>query len=175
MGRICDLIANKHTQFTEADRAWLTELADEQLALMVPVVNEDEIRATAVEALTNDGVLEVLKARGLQVNTSSAPATAEAYVANAPATYKGRLEEGLKLVDAARNARIAGILANSRNKFTEDQLKLKSNEELEAIAAIADVPANFSGAAGGQAPQTNAVKIEPLACPTQADYVPAKK
>jgi hypothetical protein len=177
MGRICDLIANKNTQFTEKDRPWLTELADEQLALMTPVVNEDEIRAEAVAALTNDGLLETLKARGLQVNTSSLPPTAEAYVANAPAAYKGRLEEGLKLVDSQRNARVAGILANSRNKFTEEQLKLKTNDELEALAALADVPADFSGNAGGQTQtqiQANASKVEPLGVPQHGDYL-AKK
>jgi hypothetical protein len=126
---ISSLISNAHTQFTEADREWLTALNEGQLELLVPV-NIPEIKVNKEEA----------KPQSFQELLNSAPADVQAqfkYNADKFAEHKAGL--------------ITRIKANERNKLTDEQLGALSIEVLEAtadsLAPVAPV-ANYAGAFG---------------------------
>lgn len=90
-----------------------------------PVVNKDEPKAEPVP--------------------EPKPKTPEEFIANAPDEMKEVLSAGLKMHRDKKAKLVKALLANKRNRFTEDQLKVKSVDELEALAELAAVEVDFSG------------------------------
>ena len=89
----------------------------------------------------------------------------------APAEIRESIEQGTKMVKAKRAEFSATIKANSKNKFTDEQLNAMPFETLDTIAAMAVVP-TFAGQGGEvKAPKANEAKIAPLPLP---DYSPKK-
>lgn len=80
------------------------------------------------------------------VAQSRKPATTEEFIAQAPAEMQEVLKSGLK----AHNAKVEGVIKalkdSGRCKFSDDQLKAFSLDQLEAMAELANVP-DFSGRA----------------------------
>lgn len=140
---VCDLIGNKHTQFTEADREWLSVLNEEQLASMLPV-NIPEVTA----------------------NTETKPVTYEELLANAPAEVKAQAAFVANMVKKHREDLITRIKANSTNKLTDEQLNAMSDTVLESVADSLAPVANYSVNAGNVTMTDNAVTEEPLPLPS---------
>lgn len=142
---VCDLIANKHTQFTEADREWLSVLNEEQLASMMPV------NITEVKEITN--------------NTEAKPLTYEELLATAPAEVRAQHEFVANMVKKNREAMVNKIRANEHNKFTDDQLNAMSDDLLQATADSFSPVANYSCQSGSQVIDNSGVE-EPLPLPS---------
>jgi hypothetical protein len=141
-----ELIANERTQFTEDDREWLSSLDEDTLTKLAPVDNSEAEEAVSVEESTEmvtEDTAEVEEAPA--VNNQAPAVTTEEYIASAPAEIREHLEAGLKLHRARRNALIDGLKANARCKFTEDQLRAKSIDELEVLIELAAVDVDYSG------------------------------
>jgi hypothetical protein len=86
-----------------------------------------------------------------RVETPAAPAaavplTVEQYIEAAPAPVRNFLNRALSREEERKTSLITSIRANSRNRFSEDQLKAKDLDELEALAALAvEAPAGYQG------------------------------
>lgn len=71
-------------------------------------------------------------------NVNSAGAqTVQAYIEAAPAEIRELLTNSLRLHTDRKNGLIQGILANARNKFTKEQLEVKSFEEIQMLHDLA--------------------------------------
>jgi hypothetical protein len=73
------------------------------------------------------------------------PKTPDEFIANAPDEMKEVLSAGLKMHRDKKDKLVKALLANKRNKFTEEQLKAKSMDELEALVELAAVEVDYSG------------------------------
>ena len=142
---VCDLIGNKHTQFTEADREWLSVLNEEQLAAMMPV------NIPEVKEVTN--------------NNEAKPLTYEELLATAPAEVRAQHEFVANMVKKTREDLITKIKANEHNKFTDEQLNSMPDTLLQATAESFAPVANYSGQSGSQVTD-NSCAEEPLPLPS---------
>lgn len=140
------LITNSATQFAEADRAWLETMEEAQLDKLSPITNTegtDNGQSTTVKKVKETPATEVVD----EPKGNAAPVTADAYLAAAPAEIRSVLENGLKMHNARTDTLVKGLLANSRNTFTEVELRAMSSDSLEKLAKVANIP-DYSGAAG---------------------------
>jgi len=175
------LIANEATQFTDDDRDWLDVLHKDQLERLSPVANEggdepccpDEVAAlianensgwTADDAAMlntlSKSQLEKLQPRQEEPKVN----TVDEFIEAAPAEMQDVLRSGVEMHRSKKSGVIQKILANKRNKFTEEQLRSKDLGELEAISDLAHTP-DYSGRGGdGNEPHVN--KEEVLEVPT---------
>lgn len=148
------LIANAATKFQDGDKEWLLALSEEQL---------DKLQPAAIEPTTvggdNDGEEDPVE---LPVAASQKPVTLDEYIKNAPEEMQEVLKQGLRMQRARRDELVKAILANERNKFSDKQLKAKPLDELENLAALADV-ADYSAA--GAMLQVNASQDDDSAVP----------
>lgn len=122
---VCDLITNKHTQFTESDREWLSALNESQLATMMPVDIPEVVANQEVKAPTYE---ELLAAAPVEVRAQ------HDFVAN--------------MVKKNRDSLIGRIKANSSNKLTDGQLASMSDDMLQATADSIAPVVNYAAAAG---------------------------
>lgn len=183
------LIANEATQFEEKDRVWLEALHEDQLGKLTPVkANEgDPCCPDAVAALIANenskfeaddaAFLNTLSADQLEklqpvvvekvVDGGTKVKTLEEFLETAPdSEMKDQLSSGLAMHKAEKDGLVKKILANARNTFTEDQLKAKKLDELQAIASLAHAP-DYSGQGGhGQHHNSGKHKEEVLEAPT---------
>lgn len=150
---VCDLIANKNTQFTEKDKEWLSALHEDQLAALVPV-NIPEVTANA---------------------DPPKQASFEELLAAAPANVKARFDFVDNMIKQNRDELIARIKSNETIKYTDEMLKAMSDEVLRATADTVAPIANYSGAGGGHTVISNANKEEPLLLPTLNEKKDEKK
>jgi len=163
--------------FTEEDRKWLMEQDDCRLeklgtlSVKEPETNVDkeaeakakeeaELKANAEAKAKEEAEAkakadaEAKAALETNVEPDPKPQTADEYVANAPAEIKEVLDAGLKMQREKKANLVKGLLANKRNKFTEDQLKDKAVDELEKMAELANVPVDFSAQVGGKSAES---------------------
>lgn len=143
--KIDALIANTATKFVECDRPWLTTLSEAQLDKLTP-----EAAAPAAPPPV--------------VNSRPDPKTAEEYAAAAPEAIKPILVNALAAQRAAKDALVAGIIANARNKFTKEQLEAKDATELTTLSGMLEINIDYSGKGGG-APSTVANGVPVLETP----------
>lgn len=168
------LIANTSTKYTEDDREFLQGLSECQLSRMAPVVNE--VTKPCEEAvkllIANEGSPFEEKDKELLSNMSEEqfralavkyPVKKEEPSANAdekPKTFEELLEHaspetqemvsnGVKLHKEQKEVIIKELSVNKRNRFTPEQLKAKSLDELKNLAELAVVEVDFSGNGGG--------------------------
>lgn len=88
---------------------------------------------------------EVKKEPEQKAEPEPKPKTPDEFIANAPDEMKEVLSEGLKMHRAKKDTLVKALLANKRNKFTEEQLRAKKTEELEALVELAAVEVDYSG------------------------------
>ncbi len=144
-----DLIANEASSFEDGDRDWLSTLEESQLAKMSPVVNEEPAPAPIEEPPV------------VEEEVVPTPVTTEEYIASAPAEVQAVLNESLGMHRSRKDALVKGILANSRNQFSEPDLQSKGLPELESIAALATNITYEVGSIGQGAPTINDDSIPP--------------
>ncbi len=189
------LIANEQSSLVEVDREFLEGLTEEQLTKLEPKVNEvkhpDEKDVAALIALETSpfedkdkGLLSGLnicqftelvekyppekKKEEPKVNEEEKPVTVDSYIEKAPAEIQDVLANGVKMQNEQKDVIIKGLLANKRNTFTEDQLKAKKIDELQALAKLAQVDVDYSG--NGGSANTVLDNGEPLVAPTMNEY-----
>ena len=117
------LIASKLTAYTAGDKEWLMGLEEAQIDKMSPM--EPKAPAAKQEPQVNkDEVVEEFKA-GLK--------TIEDYTAIMPEAMKGMFERGVKLEKEQREALVKGIMDNSGDSFSKEQLEAMDEPTLESI------------------------------------------
>jgi len=159
--RVNALIANEDTPYGETDKEWLLGLNEEAFAKIEETAyKQPDVPETPPAEGGEEG--------GKQVNNEEKKVTME----DLPEDVQKTVRIGLKEYDAKKTKLITLITGSEKNKFTEDQLKAKDIEELEAIAALVEAPvpeggeADYSGRSGGV---FNTEGVEPMAVPTLAD------
>jgi len=171
---IDSLIANDAVQFVEDDRKWLETLEEDQLKKFEPVVDEDAVAKAkrdqdlAIQAAKEEGIAEGKALKDNEPNPNANPdskpggestpdpQTAEEFIENAPEGIRETLQRSYKRDQELKANLVKSLLAIKRNTFTEEQLNSKTMDELESLAKLADVPADYSGKGG--APVENEVK-----------------
>lgn len=111
---ICSLIENKATQFTEADRAWLSTLTAEQLERLVPVANAEPVKPAAPAAAPETPTLN--------------------------AEDRDALEYGKRAMRERRTALAAGVMANAKDVYTQAELDAMDLQALEKLAKATKAP-----------------------------------
>jgi len=134
---VAAIIANKSTQFTEADKEALMAMDESVLNKMLPdeAANEQAVANAAKEAA--DKALNLNQDQANVEDNDETPETAEEYIAKAPKGVKAMLQNGMKSYEADKASLIKIITANKKNSFTKDQLEAKELEELKSLAALA--------------------------------------
>jgi len=170
------LIANKAVSFSEDDRKWLETLEEDQLKKLEPVVDEDAVakakkdQELKIQEAIQKGYDEAiasgkvkapkeLESEPKETPTEAStpdPQTAEEFIENAPEGIRETLQRSYKRDQELKANLVKSLLAIKRNTFTEEQLNSKTMDELESLAKLADVPADYSGKGG--APVENEVK-----------------
>jgi hypothetical protein len=145
--KVVELINNKLTKYTEADREWLLTLGKEKLELITPV--EPEAIVTQLQDLTGYVKKDSLK-------------TEADFLALAPESIQDSLKAGLRLNQEHRSNLIQSIIANSaEGVWTDVELKGQSTEMLEKLNR--QFPqANYIGQAAGSALNANSSEVEPM-------------
>lgn len=133
------LIANEATQYTEDDKEWLMTLDDCKLQKMTP---KEPVQNKQPEPTVNRDEADEGKEPEKEV-------TLDKYIANAPAELRDSLRLMHKRSEAEKDSLVKALMANKRNKFSEEQLRDKSNEELSALAELGSVEVDHTLAAGG--------------------------
>ena len=131
-----DLIANEATQMTEDDREFLMGLDESKLGILAPVEVEKKEGEDEEGGVPDDGV----KAESKEGDPKP-PVTTEEFIKNAPDEIKEVLNQGVKLQKEQRSNLTKMIIDNS--KFSEDELKGFSIDQLDKLAATA-APADHS-------------------------------
>ena len=119
------LIANEANKFEEKDKEWLGKLDEENLVKFAPLA---EVEAAADPTPAPATVPADGAAPGVVEPVAEViPITLEKYIEDAPAEVGAVLSEGIRLQEEKRSALIAGVIANEKNVFTEDELKADGN------------------------------------------------
>jgi hypothetical protein len=114
-------------KFNEGHRAFLTTAPDDVLETLTASIKtqpQTPVGATA----------------------GASEQTVEQYLSAAPASVREELKAAHTAMQAKRTSTISALKATGRCTFTDEQLATKSNQELEQLAALAQVPtaADFS-------------------------------
>jgi len=183
------LIANEKTSFNEDNREWLMTLDECKLKALEPKVQEikhpedKEIDVFIAKESSpfSDKDKDFLKSlnecqfkaliekypekKKEEPKGNEKPPTVDEYIGEAPDGIREFLTSGVKLLQEQKDSIIKGLIANKRNKFTENQLKEKHIDELKALAELAQVEVDYSGQ-GGTAKVNSLDDIKALQMPT---------
>jgi hypothetical protein len=142
------VIAASNGSFDEKDRDMLMASSEKVLdRLMSPAPAETQ---TETAPAANSGASTTAQP------AANASGTVEDYLKAAPAGVREMLEAGLKLHQDKRTDLITKIKSNSRNGFTDDQLKGFDLPMLENIAKLSGgTTVNFAINGGSEAPRIN--------------------
>lgn len=129
----------------EANREFLTGLEDGQFAEVLAVHSAYKANVDAAQKKKDE---EEEKARLEAEAAKSKPKTMQEFLASAPAEVRESIEDGLKLHQEKKDALIAGLKANKRNAFSDEELRAKKMDELVKLSRLAEVETDFSGRGG---------------------------
>jgi hypothetical protein len=141
--RVDALISCQDNKFCEEDRPMLEKLDEKELEKLEAVVRVETNQKP--EEKPEEKEPEIKEEKETTMNEK--PKTPEEAInaMEAPEEVKEILQSGLKMQRDKKAKLIKGLLENKRNKFTEDQLKTKSVDELEALAELGQVAVDYSG------------------------------
>ena len=88
-------------------------------------------------------------------NAAPKEPTLDEYVANAPPAFKSAIKRAVAADNAYKESIVKALLANTRNKFSADDLNKKEIEELEALSELGRVDVDYTGRGGGPATHGN--------------------
>lgn len=177
--RVNSLIENPRTRFAEENREFLMGLEEDHLKLLEPpeeTKEEKEKRAAEEKAAAEVKAAEEKKKTEEKKEEPKAaaakePVTLEQYVKDAPPEVRTVIQAGLRAHQTHVDELIRQIKANSKNKFSDDQLKGMDVEVLESLAALA-TPDDYSGQGG---PRTLESAGDDYYAPAPPDcFAPAK-
>jgi hypothetical protein len=117
------LIAHKLTRYSAEDKDWLMGLEEDQIDKLSPM--EPKAPAAKSEPQVNkDEVVEEFKA-GLK--------TIEDFTAIMPEEMKAHFDRGVTLYKEQREALVKGIMDNTKDNFSKEQLEAMDDPTLESI------------------------------------------
>lgn len=133
------LIAHKLTAYTAGDKEWLMGLEEAQIDKMSPMepVKPATLKVEAPQ-VNKDEVVEEFKA---------SLKTIEDYTAIMPEEIKVHFDRGVKLYKEQREALVKGIMDNSGDNFSKEQLEAMEDSALESIFKSVK-PVDYSAQSG---------------------------
>jgi len=174
-----ELISNASTPWTEDDREFLEGLSEEQLDKINKQItiesdgtSGEDSDGAAGSAVTDDSGESDDGGQTATPAPATHASTAEEYIAQAPGELQEVLQSGLKMQRERKHELVKGLLDNSRNAFTKDELEAMSLDNLERLSALADVP-TYEGAA--PIVRSNAGDDEAVPAPAQVFPLKARE
>lgn len=144
LAKIEQLITNKRTAFTDADKAWLLEQDEATLDKLFPIeptiqVNMDEARTLVRNSITTEADIINL----------------------VPESFQESVKAGLALYTAQRADMIQKLVAHSKDAFSKEELEAMNLATLTKMTKLIPEIADYSAQAGGQGyqPQNNGVEV----------------
>jgi len=142
--RIDALISNERSVWDETDREHLAAMEDDRFETVENAVKEADEAAVAKENADAEAKKKKedekkeaeAKAKENEQGKEQKPQTLEEYVKNAPPEVASVLSDAISRQNKQQEALIKELIANTRNTFTEDELKEKKLEELQKIASL---------------------------------------
>lgn len=126
------LIAHKQTRFTAEDKEFLMGLEETQLDKLFPTEPEKPAETPQVN---EQEVIDKFKG-DLK--------TVEDYTALMPEEMKAQVESGVKLYKEHRDSLVKGIMDNTKDNFSQEQLEAMDDPTLESIFKSV-TPTDYSG------------------------------
>lgn len=160
--KIAALIACNETKFVEKDQEWLESLSIEQLEKLEalerkpPQVTPEE--KEKLEKLEK----EKLEKEKLEKEKKPEVNTVDGYIAKAPGEIQEVLRRAVDRDRFVKEELVKALMANERNKFSEEQLKLKDISELEILTELARIEVDFTGQIGGPVKKVDDDKVEKM-------------
>ena len=166
--RVDALIGCEKCVWEEKDRKFLTALEDDQLGKVEEGVKSKEPEEKNSQETTKQqeekkvadekkeetsSVSEMAKKvyekaiageKQEEEKQEEKPITVDEYIEKAPAEVKEILSDGVRTHRAQKAQVIEDLLENTRNKFTKEQLEVKTLDELCKLAFLAKVTVDFS-------------------------------
>jgi hypothetical protein len=151
-GKVDNLIANKRTRFTAADREWLLTLDESTIDKLSPMEPEKKKEEVPPVQVNKDQVIDEFK-NGLK--------TIEDYAALMPEDMKATVVDGVRLYNERRESLVKDIMENAaKDTWEKDELEAMNTTMLEKIAKTVNKKADYSGM--GAPPATHASGEEKL-------------
>ncbi|MGI9504223.1 MAG: hypothetical protein ACR2RE_14335, partial [Geminicoccaceae bacterium] len=145
------LIANEAAPWSDDDRQFLMDMADDKFAKLTTEPKAAEAGGGKGEAFPK---VEIEPA----ANAGDAPQSAEQYLAAAPAEVREILTDGMAERGRARADLIGKIKANESNQFTDEELQAMGSNQLRKLAAL-----SFADANAGRPAAANYAGAQPAA------------
>jgi len=136
-------------KFAEEEREWLSTLEEDKIDKLLALAEEkkddadpasqpkdepkDDPTANQQQATGDGGD----SATGDAEPKDKKPLDVNQFLETVPAEFREVLESGVKMHRERKESLVKAILANERNKFTQEYLQERSIDELEALAALA--------------------------------------
>ncbi len=151
------LITCEQNTWCEDDREFLMNLDDDKFAKIEALAAPKEEEPVAEEVVEETATPEPETPEVEEEVVEEEPAAEEPKVqtlddllANADQDLRESIEQGQRMLRQQKDELVTGILAIKTNKFTEEQLRAKSMDELTALAELGRVEVDFSGKGGGE-------------------------
>ncbi len=152
------LIANDRTPFTEEDRDYLEGLEAPCLENVQKTVekygevlkaSKEESAMNAKEESTNSPDKDKTGNEPPKENQET-PKSLEDYIADAPAEFQEVIENGVNLHKRQKTELVQALTSNKQCQFSKEELEGKKVDELQKLAALAQVKINYSGKGGAK-------------------------
>lgn len=146
LAKIEQLMNNKSTRFTEADKEWLLSQDEAVLDKLFPV---------------EQAVVQVNEAQVIQTYKNTLR-TADDFIAIMPQEMQESMRTGLTLNKQHRDGLVNTILSGTKDVWTKEDLNEMNVNMLERIAKSIPTSVDYSGQTAGAGIQTNSNEVEIL-------------
>lgn len=164
---VAELIANESTKWTEDHKETLMGLDEDVLKSLKPEVVDNSEEVEAKDKEIADLKAKVEKLENEKPEEPKPAKTFDELAENASDEMRDALNEMKKAREAKRAELVEKITANEANPYSEEQLKAKNTDELEALSKFAS-GTNYSAR---QQPRDNAEEgDEPDYAPTVSPF-----
>jgi hypothetical protein len=132
------IVNNSNTKYTEKDREILEKMTDEQLLEALTAKEEKKEKVEINQKKEEKKEKVEINQKKEEAVENKTPMSAEEYLKSTdiPQSIKEVLNSGLHTYNSQKNAAVDLILSDSRNSFTENELRAKDLEELNKLAAF---------------------------------------
>jgi len=137
-----ELIENESNQWTEENRQWLMTQETDILDNITPVVNEEDVATlSAAKKIVEEAKMKAAenknKANQDVSVANTKPKTVDEYLKDMPPEMQGMIRNGIASHEAEKKRLINTIMANEKNRYTEEMLQNKELSELQILATLA--------------------------------------
>jgi len=138
--------------WTADDKSTLETLSEKQLERMLPKTEEPKKE----EPKKEEPKTPKTNAAEPDKEEPKKSVTAEEFLAAAPESVREVLQSGLAMHEDQKSKLVAGLKANTRCEYTEEELKGMNLQQLQRLAKLAQVEVSFAGNDITPAPEANA-------------------